>query len=137
MPDIRAAIADDAPAVLALWDEAGSEPGVSDDVDAIALLVTRDPGALLVADDAGRVVGSVIAGFDGWRGHIHRLAVAPSHRRRGLATALVRAGEERLRSLGARRAAAIFLPDHGDATGFWTAIGYTTQANRARVVRNL
>ena len=44
------------------------------------------PESLLVAELGGAVVGAVIAGFDGVRGWIYHLAVAPAQRRRGIAT---------------------------------------------------
>ena len=38
----------------------------------------------MVAESDQQIVGTVIAGWDGWRGSIYRLVVAPSHRRAGL-----------------------------------------------------
>lgn len=67
----------------------------------------------------------------------YRLAVDPAHRRRGLATALVRAGEERLVALGARRLNAIVESEEPDAMAFWAAAGYELQAARSRFLRNV
>jgi ribosomal protein S18 acetylase RimI-like enzyme len=64
-------------------------------------LWAADPEALLVAEADGWAVGALVAGRDGWRGNLDRLAVRPEARRRGLEVALVRAGEERLRAKGA------------------------------------
>lgn len=132
---IRAASAEDLPAVLALWAASDSEPTATDDVDALRVLLARDPGALLVAvTDGGTVVGSLIAGFDGWRGSLYRLAVHPSWRRRGLGTELLRAGERRLEELGARRLDAIVVTTAEPALAFWAAAGYERQSARARFV---
>ena len=49
------------------------------------------PELLLVGEVNGTIVWSVMAGFDGVRGWLYHLAVAPEHRRRGFATQLVRA----------------------------------------------
>ena len=85
----------------------------------------------------GEVIGPRwIVGWDGWRGTFYRLAVDPAHRRRGLATALVRAGEERLRALGARRLNAIVETEEVDAMAFWAAAGYELQTARSRFVKN-
>lgn len=135
---IRAAREADLPAVLALWRAAASEQTATDDVDALRALLARDPGALLVAiADDGAVVGSLIAGFDGWRGSLYRLAVHPSRRRRGLGTALLRAGERRLAELGARRLDAIVVSTAEPALAFWAAAGYERQDARSRFVRTL
>ncbi len=99
-------------------------------------LLACDPAALLVAEADGEVIGSLIVGWDGWRGTFYRLAVDPAHRRRGLATALVRAGEERLRALGARRLNAIVETEEVDAMAFWAAAGYELQTARSRFVKN-
>ena len=58
------------------------------------------PELLLIAEVDQTLVGAVIAGFDGVRGWIYHLAVAPEYRRRGFATALVHAAEDGLRRLG-------------------------------------
>ena len=42
-----------------------------------------------VVDLTDRVVGTVIAGWDGWRAHLYRLAVAPDLRGRGIARQLL------------------------------------------------
>src|SRR5262245_48963396 len=58
------------------------------------------PELLLVADLDGAIVGAVMAGYDGVRGWIYHLAVAPEYRRRAIATDLIRTAESRLRALG-------------------------------------
>jgi ribosomal protein S18 acetylase RimI-like enzyme len=131
---IRPATVDDLAAVLRLWRDADAEPTHTDNLDSLVRLVERDPSALLIAEDAGVVVGSVIAAWDGWRGSIYRLAVAPTHRRHGLGTTLVGAAEERLRSAGALRLQAIVVETSPAAAGFWTASGWERQADRARFV---
>ncbi|NEE56178.1 GNAT family N-acetyltransferase, partial [Streptomyces sp. SID8455] len=68
---------------------------ISDDGDGVARLVERDPDALILAERDGTLVGTVIAGFDGWRCHLYRLAVHPEQRRRGVGGALLAAAEER------------------------------------------
>lgn len=83
------------------------------------------------------MVGSLIVGWDGWRGSFYRLAVHPSWRRRGLATALIRTGEERLKALGARRLTAIVASEEAAAIDLWTAAGYDRQAGTTRFVRML
>lgn len=66
-------------------------------------LLERSPDGLLVAETQGRVVGTLVAVWDGWRGSMARLAVLPHHRRTGIARRLVDAGHERLSATGAKR----------------------------------
>jgi ribosomal protein S18 acetylase RimI-like enzyme len=68
-------------AALRMWEEAGvTPPSVSDSIEGLTHLI-REPAAVLV--------GSVIGGWDGWRGNIYRLAVTPEYRRKGIARRLV------------------------------------------------
>jgi ribosomal protein S18 acetylase RimI-like enzyme len=133
---IRGATQSDLHAVLALWRRAAALPTVGETTESLARLIVRDPGALLVAEADGRLIGAVIAAWNGWRGSFYRLTVEPSMRRRGVATLLVRDGERRLRELGALRVDAIV--DSGDqvARAAWRALGYERQSSRGRFVRN-
>ncbi|HXF30914.1 MAG TPA: GNAT family N-acetyltransferase [Solirubrobacterales bacterium] len=134
---LRAGTAADVGAALALWRRAETGPTTTGSVDDLLWLLERDPDALLLADAAGEVVGSLIIGWDGWRGTFYRLAVDPAHRRRGLATRMVWAGEERLRALGAQRLNAIVESEEADAMAFWASAGYELQTARSRFVKNL
>jgi ribosomal protein S18 acetylase RimI-like enzyme len=136
-PNLRSGRVDDVDAVLALWRRAEASPSPTESEADLRGLLERDPGALLLADAGGEIVGSLIVGWDGWRGTFYRLAADPANRRRGLATALVRAGEERLRALGAHRLGAIVESEEADAMAFWSSAGYELQTARSRFVKNL
>lgn len=79
---IRCAAPTDVDAVLRFWRTAAEGTSISDDRDGVGRLVARDPEALLLAERDGALVGTVIAGFDGWRCSAYRLAVAPEYRRK-------------------------------------------------------
>jgi ribosomal protein S18 acetylase RimI-like enzyme len=135
---IRAASSDDVSAVLDLWALARSAHATTiDHPRDVQRLVTEQPGSLLIADVGSAVVGVLIAAWDGWRGNLYRLAVRPDHRRRGIAIQLVEAGEDYLRTLGARRITALVAHDDATATAFWTAARYPLNAEIGRRVRNL
>jgi ribosomal protein S18 acetylase RimI-like enzyme len=133
---IRSATPADAPAVLSLWSAAQVPSGVSDTRDGLAALLDADRQALLVAEAQSSVIGSLIAAWDGWRGSFYRLAVHPSRRREGIATALVREGERRLAERGALRLTAIVADDEKLALEFWRSAGYERQPHRARFLRH-
>jgi len=137
---LRAATHDDIPAVLAFWGESTAEPSSTDDAEGIATLLARAPDALVLAVDGAadhRIVGTVVAGWDGWRGSLYRLAVAPSYRRRGIATALVDEAERRLLALGVRRMHLIVGRAGGVAAEkFWLAVRYEP-TDQVRMVKNL
>lgn len=132
----RTATVDDVGTVLSVWEEAGVHPSTTDDAASITTLVARDGNALLVAEIDGRMVGTLVVGWDGWRGNMYRLAVVPDARRRGIAATLVRRGEDRLRQLGGRRVTALVVDSDDHAVGFWRSVDYEPYAI-ARYVRTL
>ncbi|WP_426569887.1 GNAT family N-acetyltransferase [Streptomyces canus] len=132
---IRAATPDDLDTVLAFWKTAAEGTSISDDRDGLERLVTRDPDALILAEQGGELVGTVIAGFDGWRCHLYRLAVHPQRRRAGIGSALLAAAEERFVGLGGRRGDAMVLTRNETAHHAWRAAGYTPQEQWRRWVK--
>ena len=128
----------DAQAVLGLWAQARSEhASTADGLDDVERLIGDSPAALLVAERGGEIVGALIAGWDGWRGNMYRLAVHEDHRRQGIGIALTRAGEEYLRTCGVRRVTALVAFNDDQAEAFWESAGYPQDQEIGRRVRNL
>jgi ribosomal protein S18 acetylase RimI-like enzyme len=134
---IRACRLEDIDGVLELWRQAEATPGVTDNADDLRRAIADSPAHVLVAEVGGRVIGSIIGTFDGWRGNIYRLAVHPDHRRQGVARALVAEVERRLTRQGAKRITALVEKDHPWAMSFWKAVGYRLDERIVRQVRNL
>lgn len=134
---IREAHREDCPAVLDLWREAEAIPSPTDSLEELQRLVGENTGLFLVAEENGRLVGTIIGGWDGWRGNMARLAVRPDNRRRGIARALVEEVERRLRARGARRITALVAESEEHAAVFWEAVGYARDWRMARHVKTL
>lgn len=131
---IRPATDDDLAAVLRLWAES-AQPTSTDTELALRALIEHDPGALMVAEDMGRIVGTVVAAWDGWRGSIYRLVVASDCRRSGAGRRLVQLAERRLAELGAQRMQAIVVATDTRAIGFWSATDWTFQEDQVRFTK--
>ena len=116
----------DYPAVIELWRTAGSGIHIrrSDEPEEIVKKLKRDPDLFLLAEIEGQVVGSVLGGFDGRRGMMYHLAVAPQHRQRGIASALVDELERRLRAKGCIRYYLLVTPDNESAISFYEGRGW-------------
>jgi ribosomal protein S18 acetylase RimI-like enzyme len=113
-------------AVLALWSQAG--PGIhvgrSDKPEEIAKKLQRDPDLFLVAEADGRLIGSVIGGFDGRRGMIYHLAVAVEYRQRGIGAALMDEVERRLKAKGCVKSYLLVVEGNEDAARFYEKRGW-------------
>jgi ribosomal protein S18 acetylase RimI-like enzyme len=133
---IREARADEVEDILNLWTAAGSGPSVTDTPEHLEMLTERMPDLFLVAERDGRLVGSIIGGWDGWRAHIYRLAVHPDLRRQGLARRLTAEIESRLRAKGAIRIYALAATKQDMAVRFWESLPYT-KSNDIPYVRTL
>ncbi|MFE2286420.1 GNAT family N-acetyltransferase [Streptomyces sp. NPDC059443] len=134
---IEPATAADLAAVLDFWKTAAEGTSISDDLDGVERLHARDPHSLLLARRDGELVGTVVAGFDGWRCHLYRLAVHPGHRRQGIGSALLTAAEERFAALGGRRADAMVLNRNERGQRAWEAGGYHPEDHWTRWVKPL
>jgi ribosomal protein S18 acetylase RimI-like enzyme len=120
---IRPVRDDELAAVLLLWQAAGvTPPSVSDSIEGLTTLIRTATALLLVAIIDDQIVGSVIGGWDGWRGNIYRLAVTPERQRKGIARRLVAEISRELFAKGATRLSALVEHEHQWAMEFWDSM---------------
>ncbi len=111
-------------AVIALWRECGLVRPQNDPHKDIARKLKVNPEWFLVADLHGRIVGSVMAGYEGHRGWINYLAVAPAIQRDGLGRRLMDEAEKRLRAVGCPKINLQVRAENKDVIAFYERIGY-------------
>jgi ribosomal protein S18 acetylase RimI-like enzyme len=124
---IAEAEAADAAQVTALWRACGLTRPWNDPAADFALAQRGGSSAVLVARADGAIAGSVMTGFDGHRGWVYYLAVAPAHRGHGLGRALMAAAEQWLRERGAPKIQLMVRADNDAALGFYAALGMERQ----------
>lgn len=125
---IRPFAESDRAAIVALWAEAfPSDPSHNVSTDMIDVKVTVQPELFLVAVIEGEVVGTVMAGFDGVRGWLHRLAVSMAARRHGVGTLLVRAAESGLAVMGCPKVNLQVRAANAEVIAFYESVGYAVE----------
>lgn len=110
--------------VVALWQQAGLDVGRSDTPEAIAHRLARDPELFVVGEYEGQIVASVLGCYDGRRGWINRLAVAPGHQGKSWGAAIVAELEARLRAAGCIKANLLIEMDNAGVQAFYVRQGY-------------
>lgn len=91
----------------------------------IARKLSRDPQLFLVYELEGSIVGTVIGGWDGWRGWIYKLGVSEKHRRKGIGSTLINEVVRRLEGAGAKRIGAYAFSDNEASISLFKKNGFT------------
>jgi len=114
--------------VYALWQNAGDGLGVgrSDTRDEIVKKLQRDPDLFLVAEDGGKIIGTVIGGYDGRRGMIYHLAVDHAYRQRGTGKMLMDEVERRMIAKGCLKEYLLVKRGNEDVVEFYRHQGWET-----------
>ena len=116
--------AEDEVQVVALWQACGLVVPWNVPADDIAAKVAFQPELFFVAENDGKVVGSVMAGYEGHRGWINYLAVAPELQRGGLGRQLMDHCEQALSALGCPKINLQVRGTNRDAIAFYERLGY-------------
>ncbi|MFT4163783.1 MAG: GNAT family N-acetyltransferase [Microlunatus sp.] len=134
---IRNVTSTDTVELMTFWSRAGENGSRPEDrPELIDRLVDHDPQALLVAEARGRIVATMICGWDGWRANLYRLAVDPEWRGQGLGRRMLTLAEDRLRDLGAERFCAMVLDENELGVALWRSAGYVPQDDWSRWVKS-
>lgn len=114
--------------LILLWERSGLpfKPRGRDSREALKAEMENSPNLHLGAFQGEDLVGSLIASFDGRKGWINRLAVAPEYRERGIANLLVQSAEQALETKGARVIGALILNTNVPSLKFFEKMGYQT-----------
>ena len=119
--------ADDAAAVIALWEACGLTRPWNDPEADFARAVAGPASAVLLLRQGDALAASVMVGCDGHRGWVYYLAVAPERRGSGLGRATMAAAEAWLRARGAPKLQLMVREDNEAALRFYEALGLERQ----------
>jgi ribosomal protein S18 acetylase RimI-like enzyme len=114
----------DESAVIALWDECKLTRPWNDPRKDIARKLNVQRELFLVGEVEGRVMASIMGGYDGHRGWVNYLAVQPGFQRRGYGHALMQAVEQGLLAMGCPKINLQVRSNNESVLAFYRHIGY-------------
>ncbi len=123
--ELRPYAAADESAVVELWRRCELTRPWNDPHKDIQRKLTTQPELFLVGESGGRIIATIMAGYDGHRGWVNYLAVAPEHRAKGLGRRLMRHVEERLTDMGCPKLNMQVRASNADVLEFYRKIGYS------------
>ena len=124
--ELRPYAAADENAVVGLWQRCELTRPWNDPRKDIQRKLTVQPELFLVGEVDDRIIATIMAGFDGHRGWVNYLAVAPEHRAKGYGRLLMQYIEERLTSMGCPKLNVQVRAGNQGVLEFYRKIGYTT-----------
>ena len=124
---IRAMTIDDYEEVYALWMsiKGFAMRSLDDSRDGVARFLKRNPDASVVAVADGKVVGSILCGYDGRRGCLYHVCVREDYRRQGIRKAMVVYCMKALEKEAISKVSLIAFTQNDIGNAFWKEIGWT------------
>jgi len=112
--------------ILAVWRESGLSirPQGRDAVSELEKQMRFEGSIFLGAFKGEELIGAALINHEGRKGWVNRLAVLPAHRRRGIASRLVEAGEKELRQIGIKVICTLVEDWNENSLKFMQKLGY-------------
>jgi len=126
--EIRPFLETDEGAVVELWTNVFAPTAPHNDPGRVIrhkLAVQRKLFFVALVD--GRLVGTVMCGYDGHRGWIYSLAVDPRVRRRGIGTALIKRAERELAGAGCPKVNLQVVSSNSAIVSLYQRLGYAVE----------
>ncbi len=115
----------DESAVISLWQQCNLTRPWNNPYKDIQRKLQVQPHSFLVGVVDEKVVATIMAGYEGHRGWINYLAVAPEYQRQGIGRAMMAEAERRLQDAGCPKINLQVRSTNHDVIQFYRALGYT------------
>ena len=123
--------------VIALWKKTfPDDPPWNKPIDVIQNKLAFQPDWFFVCHCDDKLVGTVLAGYDGVRGWVQKVAADPSYQRKGIASLLMSTAEQALRDIGCPKLNLQTRSTNTSAIEFYKQAGYGIE-DRVSMSKNL
>lgn len=97
---------------------------VDDSFDGIKKLVMKNPLTCFMAEENGKIIGTVLAGNDGRRGYVYHLCVDENFRKQGIGKKLMDTMIDGMKKEGISKVALVVFAYNDSANAFYEKIGF-------------
>lgn len=115
---------EDYAATIALWQACNILLSKSDSRESIKKILERDADLFLVVEQDQAIIGAVMGRYDGRRGWVQHLAIAPDFQGQRLGSQLVQELERRLQAKGCEKVNLLVRPDNASVQNFYQHLGF-------------
>lgn len=98
---------------------------IDDSYEGVERFLKRNPTTSVVAEENGKIVGSILCGNDGRRGCFYHVCVDKEYRRKGIGKQMVVMAMEALEKEKINKVCLIAFAKNDIGNAFWNRIGWT------------
>jgi len=124
---IRKFETNDTEKVIKVWGECGLLHPPNDPYEEIKNKSEFQPDLFLVGEVDGKLMATIMVGYEGRRGWVNSLCVLPEYQGNGYGKELVRHGVELLRRLGTPKVNILIRPNNSKVKTFYEKLGFETE----------
>jgi ribosomal protein S18 acetylase RimI-like enzyme len=117
--------------VIELWKACQLIVPWNDPLKDIARKLKVDADLFLVGEAEGKIIASVMGGYEGHRGWINYLAISPQQRRKGYGKKIMQLVEQRIRQKGCPKINLMIRASNTAAVSFYQSLGYDPETSVA------
>ena len=124
---IREMTIDDYEKVYGLWMQIQGFGirSIDDSREGVERFLKRNPTTSVVAEQNGRVVGSILCGHDGRTGAFYHVCVADDYRKRGVGHRMAHFAMRALQAEGINKVSLVAFKSNSLGNEFWNRVGWT------------
>ncbi|MBE7720050.1 GNAT family N-acetyltransferase [Lacrimispora indolis] len=98
---------------------------VDDSREGVKMFLNRNPATSVVAEEDGKIIGSILCGHDGRRGCMYHVCVAEGYRKHGIGQKMALEAMKRLKEEGINKVSLIAFKSNAVGNEFWNKVGWT------------
>lgn len=98
---------------------------VDDSREGVKMFLNRNPATSVVAEEDGKIIGSILCGHDGRRGCMYHVCVAEGYRKNGIGQKMALEAMKRLKEEGINKVSLIAFKSNAVGNEFWNKVGWT------------